>query len=284
VKLTDLTEASVRAFAEPKIFERGEAYFRQKAVYSLAYDAASDRIVSETHGNYGDYDQEIWIQDERIGGECNCQFEGFPCKHLVASLLTFIADKSLYLAQSNLRRKKVDSLRAKIAKLSKEKLVELLIDGASAHVEFKNDLLLKLEPNKPDTLSALKKQIHHIYPPMSPDASMNFDDRDAAKQLRKIFNSVSKTADAELKADVYLCLAERIMEEFDKYGGGDDILEDVAVDAIRAFEEIICNADLPPKRRKELIEQFTQLADYGNSGLDWAIDESMESISENSDE
>jgi hypothetical protein len=284
MKLTDLTEASVRAFAEPTIFGRGESYFRQKVVYELTYDPKRDRIASETHGSQGDYEQEIWISDNRIGGRCDCPYDGFPCKHLVAALLTFIADKQMYVAQAGLRKKKQDSLRASLLKLPKEKLIELLIDGASSDPDFKNGLLLKLQPDSSATLGALKKQIHRAYPSMSPDQSMHFDAHSAAKQLRKILTSLAESDNAQLKAEVYLCMAERVLEEFDQYGGGDDKLEDIATDAIAAFTDVICNEELPPDSRTDLIERFTELEQYSNSGLEWAIDDATATISETDDE
>ncbi len=284
MKLTDLNEAAVRAFATPTIFGRGESYFRQKAVRELSYDPKTDRIASETHGQHDDYEQELWISDDRIDGRCDCPYDGFPCKHLVASLLTFIAEKQMYVAQAGLRKKKVDSLRASLEKLSKEKLIELLIDGASTDHEFKNGLLVKLQPDNSVTLAALRKQIQRAYPPMSPDANMNFDDRAAAKQLRKILNSLAETDNAELKAEAYLCVAERVMEEFDKYGGGPDALEYIATDAIDEFATVLCTAELPPDKRKDLLERFTRLERYGNSGFEWAVEEAIERISENDEE
>ncbi|MGD9506120.1 MAG: SWIM zinc finger domain-containing protein, partial [Syntrophobacteraceae bacterium] len=89
MKLTGLTREWIREFAGATIYSRGSDYSRSGNVQDIAYDPDAGAIHAVVAGNYGDYDVAIEQADGTIEASCDCPYDGYPCKHIVAVLLSF---------------------------------------------------------------------------------------------------------------------------------------------------------------------------------------------------
>ena len=88
--LSDLTEKDIRRFADSGvIFDLGMGYFKRGNVSSIELVNGGEMILAEVDGNYGIYDVEIWKEEGELSAECNCPYDGYICKHIVAVLLKF---------------------------------------------------------------------------------------------------------------------------------------------------------------------------------------------------
>ena len=145
-KLTELTEAGIREFAGATIFNRGHDYFEKEMVHEFNYD--SNRIVAEVYGNYGDYEVEIISEEGEVEAYCSCPYDGYPCKHIVAVLLTFIHDKEKYIQQATQHQSEISSLKDKIRKLSRADLMENVISCLDKYPDFWRDMAVRLASDK----------------------------------------------------------------------------------------------------------------------------------------
>lgn len=72
MKLTDLTEKEIQAFAGSVMYGRGKDYHESGKVYDLNYDPGADTLSSMVTGNYGDYEVTITYEDDEIDADCDC--------------------------------------------------------------------------------------------------------------------------------------------------------------------------------------------------------------------
>ena len=156
-KLTELTETGIREFAGATIFNRGYDYFEQEMVYELNYD--SNRIVAEVYGNYGNYEVEITSEEGEVKAYCSCAYDGYPCKHIVAVLLTFIHDKEKYIQQASQHQNELSSLKDKIRKLPRADLMEIVISCLDKYPDFWRDMAARLALDEKLTLNTILKQV-----------------------------------------------------------------------------------------------------------------------------
>jgi uncharacterized Zn finger protein len=214
MQLNDLTEHFVKQFAGSTIFSRGNGYYRNGMVYDLQYDVDRDSLQAQVSGNYGDYEVDITMEDNYISADCDCPYEGYPCKHIVAVLLTFLHQKAQYQQQAKKRKQAESSLTKKVKSLSKEKLAELLLSYSKKYPDVKRDLMVLLESNKKATFTSIKRQIAGAFPSVE---SRNYAPRTIAKQLRTILKSVDN-ASKEMQLKVYWAVTDRTLKELNGQG------------------------------------------------------------------
>ena len=83
-----LTEKDIRRFADSKrIFERGMGYYRRGYVRSIKLLDGVEGITAKVDGNYGPYDVDIRFYEDDLEAACDCPYDGYVCKHIVAVLL-----------------------------------------------------------------------------------------------------------------------------------------------------------------------------------------------------
>ena len=165
-KLTELTETGIREFAGTTIFNRGYDYFEQGMVYEFNYD--SNRIVAEVYGNHGDYEVEIMSEGGEVETYCSCPYDGYPCKHIVAVLLTFIHDKEKYIQQGIQHQREISSLKDKIRRLSRTDLMEIVISCLDKYPDFWRDMAVRLASDEKLTLNTVLKQVKKLFRTLNP--------------------------------------------------------------------------------------------------------------------
>ncbi len=270
--LQDLTESAIRNFAGTTIFQRGEGYYRNGMVENLQYDADSESIQAEVAGNYGEYGVMVTTGGGHLSASCNCPYDGYPCKHVVAVLLTFLHNPSMYKKQAAHKKHLENSLTKKIKALSKEELLDIVLSGVKKYPEMKRDLMVRLESNKKATFNTILHQIKRAFPSIE---SRTYSTSSIARELRRILKSVD-AAPLAMQLNVYWAVTDRVLEELNDYGMDDDALEGVAIEAMENLVDGFRGNEDMQGQRAEVIEQLMDYYIMGNCGLvDWMYDTVM---------
>ncbi len=92
--LYDITEKDVRKIADSgAILSRGRKYYNGDMIKSMS--VADGVIAAKVRGNYGTYNVEISIdEDDDIEADCDCPYDGWGCKHIVAVLYKWIHERN----------------------------------------------------------------------------------------------------------------------------------------------------------------------------------------------
>ncbi len=280
MKLNDLNETKIRKFSGDTIYDRGYGYYESGMVYELDYDLNTDSLQAMVSGNYGDYEVDITSEQGRIDADCDCPYDGYPCKHIVAVLLTYIHKQNKYIEEALEHKKETSSLKVKIKALPKDELAELILSCASQYTDFKRELLVRFEPDNKITLTTIVKQVEKAFPSA---LSHNYYPSNITRQLKAIMKSVEDASDT-IKAEVYWAVTDRILTELNEYGMDEESLEDVAINALESLAECLVNNRSLRQRKKEIIEKLMEYYTWGNCGIkDYIYDSVYQLCSDKSD-
>ncbi|MCK5476445.1 MAG: SWIM zinc finger family protein [Candidatus Aenigmarchaeota archaeon] len=88
MNLHEITEKDIKNIADSTvILNRGKKYYFSGMVKSMTVNADLGKITAEVKGNYGTYTVDIEIdEDKKLDYYCDCPYEGYGCKHIVAVL------------------------------------------------------------------------------------------------------------------------------------------------------------------------------------------------------
>jgi uncharacterized Zn finger protein len=133
-----LTRRSVHRLADAGSLERGADYAAQGRVHGLRHDG--ELVVAEVTGSRR-YRVRLWADDGVLAHACTCPVgeEGLFCKHCVAVGMAWIAARAP--AASGIPS--LADLRAHLSAQSREALVELLMEQATADERLRRRLLLE---------------------------------------------------------------------------------------------------------------------------------------------
>jgi len=275
MNLKNLTSGDVEEFASPTIYERGVGYYYGGRVLSLEFDPESETITAEVEGNYGDYIVEITADgDYGIDADCDCPYDGYPCKHIVAVLLAFINERSEYLKEAERVEKQVSSLEGKVKKLSKEELVKMVMSCARKYPDFKRELIVRFESEKPATFKSIKKQIQQAFPSVM---SQSYSAPAIARTLNSILKSVESAPDS-LKVDVYWAVADRTLEELNEYGIDEESLDEVAIESMEKLQPLLQEEPELKEKREKILAGLMRYYVLGNCGITDFIYDAAENI------
>ncbi|MGD9506182.1 MAG: SWIM zinc finger domain-containing protein, partial [Syntrophobacteraceae bacterium] len=231
-------------------------------------------------GNYGDYDVAIEQADGTIEASCDCPYDGYPCKHIVAVLLSFLDNRRECEAQACKIKSTNATIEDRIRKLSKEELAELVIEFSRKSPDFKQLLTVRFASDQPQTLKMLLKQVARAFP------SINSDDYSTgriAKDLDRILQAV-EGAEVKMQMQVRWAVVDAILHELNEYGMDDEPLENVFFRSMGRLKDILVGKDLFASERREIIGKLMRYYDIGNCGLIDAIyDAAMELCSDEKD-
>lgn len=243
-----LTPQAIRNWAGDTIFERGEAYQRQGLVSDLQFDAADQTLKANVEGNYGEYEVSVSLKKTQLEAECDCPYEGWPCKHMVAVVLTFLADKPRYLQAAQKATATQAQLIDKLHTLSADQLLALVLEAQAKYPEFRRDLLLKLENDNPNTLKTIKKELKQALAKIGRGSSIT----QASRQVEQIWQSAA-TATPAVQLAVLLEILEQglvVLSAFEIYDTDlDELLAECLEDLETLFEK---HTDLAADKEKAL--------------------------------
>jgi len=98
-------------------------------------------LYGRVRGSYDTYSVEITDTQGKLAYTCTCSYEGSGCKHIVATLLTFLDQKADIIAKSQKNQTLTQTLKEKLQLLDASKLVELLLLSLKNHRDWKQILL-----------------------------------------------------------------------------------------------------------------------------------------------
>ncbi|HAZ07949.1 MAG TPA: hypothetical protein DCZ01_05360 [Elusimicrobia bacterium] len=131
----------LRQMAGERSFERGEEYFSDGSVRSLAEHAGT--ITAKVLGTRP-YKVKLWVKDGGLEYACTCPVgaEGGFCKHCVATGLAWLKPPKASNEPRN-RSVTMKDVRSTLSSQSKEALVKLVMDRAMDDDRLRQRLLIK---------------------------------------------------------------------------------------------------------------------------------------------
>ncbi len=274
MKLESLTEAEVRKFAGATIYERGHEYFSSGMVLVCDYDEANKSLRAEVSGNYGDYEVEIAMEKGKLAASCDCLYDGYPCKHIVAVLLSFIHRQSKFIQSRPAATPKTDKLKTQLAALPHAELVQMILTCAEKYSDFKRELLVRFAPNQKATLDTLLKDVTRAFPRIE---SRSYSTRAIAKQLKIILKSI-EGAEPAMQLEVYWAIADRTLRELNEYGMQDEPLENLAADVLEKLAASFHERPELGERKRVLLAALMDYYLWGNSGMSDALYDAVHAL------
>lgn len=154
-----LTENTLMKLAGSGAYQRGLAYYHDNAVTEL--HIAGKHIHAEVAGTYP-YAVEIDLS-KGFHYACSCPVgeSGDCCKHVVAVALTVMDEKPDF----DVAQDEQEQLKAYLATLSKDALIEMVMAQAESDAVLHNRLKLQLasQGGEPDVKLAIKQQIKQAF-------------------------------------------------------------------------------------------------------------------------
>lgn len=231
MKLPKISEEVILALADSHIiFERGEDYFESGYVEEI--DFADNLLTAKVLGSLGKYNVKIyWDNNHFVQASCNCPYDGYICKHIVAVLLSLNKDAPKVVKEIKIKEEKQKNMEDLLSGLSKKKLLEMIADTARLIPEASSHIL-------------------------------KLADKFGLSEDRK------KASDLALEqATLYLTEIEHIVSEFDQYGGGPDEDEYKCYDFMGDLEKTLTDKSVPGEVREEIISFSCKYIQSGNSGF-----------------
>lgn len=228
MKLNDIKERNIEEIAGSAILERGIGYFQGGRVRRIWLEG--DMICASVIGSsYQDYTTKVWCTEEGLEWKCNCPYEGECCKHVVAVLYQFISHKEKLLNDLKEETQKITQIGTLLKNLSKEDLVEIIVE-----------LMRKNKNAKVALLGMLEK-----YPEYS-----------------------NKDFIYLLKYEEYWGEIEPVIQEFNEHGGGPGEEEERVYDTLDKIVSLFKENKLSQDVKKEFIDNLFHYYDLGNSGFE----------------
>ena len=275
MKLKNLSEAVVKKFAGATIFGRGKEYCQSQMVEEIEYDPARDHIQAEVSGSSGhNYDVEIAAAKRGMDATCSCPYDGYPCKHIVAVLLTFMKKQETFLREAVENTKKMSSLKERINVLSKDRLTEILLFLADKHPDCRRDLLIQMGDDPKEAVSVVIKQIHQVFCAFESD---DYASTKVVKQLKGILRSIQQSQ-LEIKVKIYWAIADRTLKELNEYGMDDEPLEDIAIETLDLLAEVLSKSGIFQEERTQIVQSLRKYSEWGNCGIIDYVKEAIEKI------
>ncbi|HMK45051.1 MAG TPA: SWIM zinc finger family protein [Methanocella sp.] len=151
--LRKLTEPGITKLFQPRIFERGRAYFEEGRV--LRPVVYKNSIMAECRGTMpGNYQISIDISDNRFIASCTCPYVFGYCKHIAAVLYAWIKRPSSFKDLGNSERL--------LLNLPKEEIVEIIMDMTRYDPDVIYVINLRLTPVR-DLPTFVSRELHNIF-------------------------------------------------------------------------------------------------------------------------
>jgi len=275
MKLNKITKKWLKTFAGDKIYQRGDHYFTSGMVYHVEYTADPLQLKAQVSGNYGNYEVIISDDGKQLHCNCDCPYDGYPCKHIVATLLSFLDKKKQHIDNANKQTNFFISLKNRLATEPHEHLVQIIIEAAQNIPEFKRTLTARLYPENTITLNTFLEQIRYI----------NFDDFEdnynlELEKIRK-FKKILKSSDSvtiESKLIINWKIADKILDFLNQYGVSDERWEDVVIKTFDNISLLFSNLTDAEELKQDIIDQLEKYHNRGNCGLKDEIRELIDKL------
>ncbi len=261
--LKNLTESQIKQFAGSTIYARGYNYYRDGMVEALSYHPDQEKIQAIVSGSYDSYAVVVQLVHNKIKASCECPYEGYPCKHMVATLLAFSKDHKRYEQKAQKRQSEWTAIEQVINDMPKKELVSMILACAATYPDFQRELMVRFQPDQKATLAALLQQIDEAFP--DPEARF-YDSEKTSGRLNAIRQSVQGAADS-LQVSVNWGIVDEILRELNDYGMDDEDLEKVLFEALEALAALLVGNDSLRSEKQRIISELMDYYIWGNSGV-----------------
>lgn len=231
---SSLTAAAVEKFAGETIYKRGLDYYQSGQVYDAVFDAESGRLKANVFGNYGNYIVEITSAGRsKLNADCDCPYDGYPCKHVVAVLLFFIDKREELLAKSKAAQQSKAQLEECLQQLSQPELSELITQLVRQQPQVRLALLLRFFPEAEPTIQLFLRLVDEVL------WAATQEDCCTADHIRQIdqFIQQAEAAPSAVSIRVFWRIADRLLHASGDWGM-DSSLEEVAEEVLNKLLEL----------------------------------------------
>lgn len=263
MKLKEVTKNWIQEFAGERIFQRGEDYYHSGMVYEMEYYPEASRIEAKVSGNYGSYEVSIFEEKQKLSCDCDCPYDGYPCKHVVAVLLNYTENKRDCNKKETQRNGFYISLQEKLREHSHDDLVKIIIKYSQQIPEFKRALMMLVEPEI--MLDFFLKQIRSMRLDDFEDDYYS-SDLETLREFKKILKLIDN-APPEIKFAISWEIADKILKFLNQYGVSDERWENLVNQAFGNLEKTLKTSLEINKKRQEIIEKLKKYYEWGNSGM-----------------
>jgi uncharacterized Zn finger protein len=271
MKLKNITEDNIRDIADSTaILARGLDYYETGQVKSI--DVEDEMVIAKVAGSYGNYDVEISIEDGEICADCDCPYDGYGCKHIVAVLYKLLDKQSTVpnkkIAKSN-KRKEID-IKQELSKLNKDELTNTLLTLCQNYEDVRRDITLKIS-RKVDTTGELKniifKQIEDAL--YTRDGFIDYYAVfDVVKRLEEIKDSILQSP-PYIKTQLLKQLVRKTMpvqnEGCDDSSGS---MGEFVIECLTELGKSIHEQNLPSDEKKKIIQENFDALEKEQYGLE----------------
>jgi uncharacterized Zn finger protein len=149
MQLKNISKKYIEELVPDAIYKRGNSYYMNGMVESLVYDPDKNEIQADVIGSQSNiYNVEIKEKSKGIDHSCDCPYEGYTCKHVIAVLLEFMDNKEKYMREAFKSKELMVSLKQELNKISAEKLAGMIMNYAERHSDIKMELSIMFHRKK----------------------------------------------------------------------------------------------------------------------------------------
>jgi uncharacterized Zn finger protein len=267
-KLPHLTEADVRGLASEKSFERGETYYRDRAILEPVRQARELRAQCEG-SDYEPYQVSATLTKSGIAEtSCTCPYDyGGICKHTVALLLTYVHEPQAF--------RSIPPLATLLAGRNREELVALIGEMVKREPELLSLVELSVETKQaargsPPDVSVYRRQTRRALRHESEHAVEK-----ELRALRELAARSAKSGDWLNAGAIYHAVLDEavrgyddMLREVDEDGGIAVVIDELALGLSQCLKNSEADAETRRAWLGALLE--AELADIEMGGIDLA--------------
>ena len=278
LKFSELSEKSIKGFAGNAIFNRGYDYYHDGLVEDFEFDPKKQTFCASIRGSIGNYSIEVWNNDDLLEANCDCPFDGYPCKHIVAVLLYFLDNKDNYLKDLNAQRKMDKIVEDKLSAFPKKQLIQIILSILQKYPSVRRKIVLRLSDDKQTSLKQFFKTIDKI---LRTFENCEFSTYEISHNLKGIIKQ-AESADDDIKVEIIWKITDGLLNRLNQYGMSDIPLENIAIETMDILVDLLNNNPGLDKRRKEIQSELEEYCEWRNCGIvDFICDTAIELSNDN---
>ena len=262
-QLPGLSESDISRWTGGRSFERGQAYFRQGAIYNPICQVST--LKAQCMGSQPEpYHVEIELGTEGIvAGRCSCPVgEGGRCKHAAALLLTWLNRPGDFL--------EMEDMQTLLRNRSKEDLIRLV----SRMIERHPDLESLLELPTPDKARAgkqidpelIRRQVVGAFRSAGDEWSDAWDIARTLEGVLKMGEDYAQSGDWRNARIVYQTVAWEVLQNHETVQEDEGELVEVVNRCVEGLKPCLAAANDPAEREvilRGLFDIYRWDVDYG---------------------
>ena len=283
MSIPQLSETTLQCYANPKSYQRGEAYYHEGAVLSLTQ--RGQLLLATVEGReFHPYHVTIQFEGDEIAStECTCpySFEGW-CKHIVATLLTCLRQPAKIEERPTL-----EQLLDRLNEVQTQQLLQELVADHPELLDRIERLTNHLAPSRiqsqpsqssprpPIDLTPYRSQVRRILRDAVRYLEEGWEDEPIPEELFDLIYEAQmfaergegKTAIAILEAITQACVEN--WDEVEEYGADND---EVAQTLNEIWTEAILITELTPPEKVELQTNLESWQDEWSADLAMSLE------------